>query len=216
MRCLLVSLLWILACNEDVDLRSTDVERANLDARTEGVTDQLKRQTQYRLERFSETCQPTIDSVMKEFWEPYIMVSCLECHNSNGQASNTSLVLRPSLNDGVELPNPFFMSDEDLVFNLTALQSYLGVNAETVNTDSLSKSIIAEVESVGEVSRLLAKASGLVDHQGWTVIDPNAEGFAILEQKVRNWQVDDECLEVTGSSMDALPESLPSSGSEEG
>lgn len=105
-------------------------------------------------------CLPGSQAFQDEVWAKVAERACLRCHQPEGEAADSDLRLLPI--------NPLdFTNSEPVAENLAALRA------------------IAVLDTEDGQSRLLAKATGGLDHGGGQVLAPDSTGFRILESWVR-------------------------------
>ncbi|SVB87030.1 uncharacterized protein METZ01_LOCUS239884, partial [marine metagenome] len=92
-----------------------------------------------------------------EVWGKVGELSCLKCHNSEGEAEDSRFILR-----------------ETILLEGAALQT-----AHEANFKAFAK--MARMRKEGQLPRLLLKPIGKLDHEGEQVLKPASTGHAILK-----------------------------------
>jgi hypothetical protein len=100
------------------------------------------------------------DYFAREVWANVGAVKCLQCHKPGGDAEESKLILQDP----------------------RKLQGHARDEAMRRNQEAFSR--LAR-EKVGDQSRLLAKVSGEIDHEGGQVLKTDSKGYRILAEFVR-------------------------------
>lgn len=109
-------------------------------------------------------CVDTSRYFKEEVWTPLMSQKCIGCHNPEGQARDT-----------------------DLVLQLADYPGYLEVNEKTVEN-------IARLEIDG-VPLVLAKPSGMVDHEGGKIFEPDGEEYVAMSEMVDRFAAPKHCID---------------------